>query len=97
MSNVGMSPGASPEATGAKAPSSWLPQPRSAKAPPKRSAEAETSAHFDPYHGARPMGEGERFVETLRFLEDPSEDPLVWNAGPFGHAMPVDMSPEFIL
>ena len=52
------------------------------------------SPDVHPHHCARPMCVSERFLETLRFLEHPSEDLIVCDAGPRGNAVSVSMGFE---
>ena len=55
---------------------------------------SDQSTHVHPHHCARPMCVSERFLETLRLLEHPSEGPLVCEAGPRGDAVSVSMCLE---
>ena len=52
------------------------------------------SPDVHPHHCARPMCVSERFLETLRLLEHPSEGPLVCDAGTRGNTMSVSMGLE---
>ena len=55
---------------------------------------SDQSPDVHPHHCASPMCVSERFLETLRLLEHPSEGPLVCEAGPRGDAVSVSMCLE---